>query len=179
MIVLTASSALCTAALRARGVRCTFVTCEGRLPRVHAAGSVRLGRIALRCRIAPVEIGAESDGALSIGDRTFINQGASVVASHLIEVGPDVRIGDFAAVYDSDHHPVDQLTPTTVAPVRIEQNAWLGRGAIVLPGTVIGAHAVVAAGAVVRGTVPPRTLVAGNPARPVRELSAEDGWRRP
>lgn len=179
MIAMAATSALCTAALRARGVACTFVTCEGRLPRIHGAGSVQLGRIALRCRIAAVEIGAESGGTLSIADRTFINQGASLVASHLIEVGPDVRIGDFAAVYDTDHHPVDQLTPTTIAPVRIEQNAWLGRGAIVLPGSVIGAHAVVAAGAVVRGTVPARTLVAGNPARPVRDLSADDDWRRP
>jgi acetyltransferase-like isoleucine patch superfamily enzyme len=174
-----ASSVLCTAALRARRVKCALVTCEGRPPRIHAAGSVRLGRIALRCRIAPVELGAERGGTLSIADRTFINQGASLVASHLIEVGPDVRIGDFAAVYDSDHHPIDQLTPITVAPVRIEHNAWLGRGAIVLPGSVIGAHAVVAAGAVVRGNVPPRTLVAGNPARAVRELSADDDWRRP
>jgi acetyltransferase-like isoleucine patch superfamily enzyme len=179
VIGVAASSVLCTASLRARRVKCAFVTCEGRLPLIHAAGSVRLGRIALRCRIAPVELGAEPGGALSIADRTFINQGASLVASHLIEVGPDVRIGDFAAVYDSDRHPVDQLTPTTVAPVRIEHNAWLGRGAIVLPGSVIGAHAVVAAGAVVRGTVPARTLVAGNPARAVRVLSADEDWRRP
>ena len=175
---LAVRSLLCTAWLKFCGVQCRFVSCTGRLPKLHAGGSVELGRIALRGTVAPVELGATEGGSLTVGDRTFINQGASVVASAQIEIGRDVRIGDFAAVYDSDHHPIDQVTPTRTAPVRIENNVWLGRGAIVLPGVVIGTHAVVGAGAVVTSDVTERTLVVGNPARAVRELQAEPGWRR-
>jgi maltose O-acetyltransferase len=55
---------------------------------------------------------------------------------------------------------------------------WIGRSAIILPGVTIGDNAVVAAGAVVTKDVPDATLVAGNPARVVRTLVVDDGWRR-
>lgn len=172
-------SSLCTALARSRGIECSFVSCEGRLPRIHGAGIVKLARIALRGSLLPVELGATDRGTLTIGSRTFINQGASVVATHRIDIGTDVRIGDFVAIYDTDHHPVDETSATHTAPVRIGDNVWLGRGSIVLPGSDIGDHSVVAAGSVVKGTVEERTLVAGNPAKSVRRLTASDGWRRP
>lgn len=140
---------------------------------------MRLGRLALRGMTAPVEIGAVAGGELVIGERVFVNQGASVVAHMSISVGDDCRIGDFAAIYDSDHHPLEQGTETRRAPVVIGRNVWIARGAVVMPGVTIGDHAVVGAGAVVTRDVPPRSLVAGNPARVVREgLRADDGWRR-
>jgi acetyltransferase-like isoleucine patch superfamily enzyme len=172
-------SSVCTALVRLRGIECSFVSCEGRLPQIHSRGTVKLARIALRGSLQAVELGATDHGMLAIGARTFINQGASIVATHRIEIGNDVRIGDFVAIYDTDHHPVDELSPTRTAPVRIGDNVWLGRGSIVLPGSKIGAHSVVAAGSVVNGSVEDRTLVAGNPARPIRRLTAHDGWRRP
>jgi acetyltransferase-like isoleucine patch superfamily enzyme len=178
LILIGVRSVICTVGLRLRGVRCTFVTCEGRLPKIHSAGAVSLGRLALRGTLLPVELGATRGGRLAVGDRTFINQGASVVASLDIDIGSDVRIGDFVAVYDTDHHPLDQDTPTRATAVRIEDNVWLGRGAVVLPGVVIGRHAVVAAGSVVTSDVSAETMVAGNPARFVRALHADPGWRR-
>jgi acetyltransferase-like isoleucine patch superfamily enzyme len=156
-----------------------LVTCEGRLPVVRSGGSCRIGRLALRGTLAPVELGALPGAELVIGDRTFINQGSSVVAAHSITIGPDARIGDFAAIYDSEYHPLEESAPVRVAPVTIGANVWIARGAIILPGVAIGDHAVVAAGAVVRGNVPARSLVAGTPAKVVRELEASDGWRRP
>jgi len=175
---LAIQTARCAVLLRRRGVRAGLVTCEGRLPVVHTGGRARIGRLAVRGFTAPVELGAVDGGELTIGDRVFVNQGASIVASLSITIGDDVRIGDHVGVYDSNHHPIEQGADVRRAPVAIGRNAWLARGAIVLPGVTIGEHAVVAAGAVVTGDVPARTLVAGNPARAVRALRADEGWRR-
>jgi len=51
--------------------------------------------------------------------------------------------------------------------VVIEDHVWIGMRAMILPGTIIGRGAVVAAGAVAKGTIPPMTIVAGIPARPI------------
>ncbi|MCB1356319.1 MAG: hypothetical protein KDK53_07450 [Maritimibacter sp.] len=57
-------------------------------------------------------------------------------------------------------------------PITVEDYAWIGAGAIVLPGVTIGTGAVVAAGAVVTRDVAPRSIVAGNPARLLRSVDA-------
>lgn len=164
--------------LRLRGMKAGLVTCEGRLPVLITGGDCTLGRVALRGSIAPIELGAEAGGRLAVGDRVFINQGASLVAAHSITIGDDSRIGDFVAIYDSDHHPLEEGRETRSAAVTVGRNVWIARGAIILPGVTIGDHAVIGAGAVVTDDVPARTLVAGNPARVVRTLEAGDQWKR-
>ena len=57
-----------------------------------------------------------------------------------------------------------------IRPVRIGAGAWIGAGAIVLPGTEVGEGCVIAAGAVASGTLDPHTLYGGVPAKPIREL---------
>ncbi len=54
--------------------------------------------------------------------------------------------------------------------ILIEDNVWIGGGAILLPGVIVGRNAVVGAGAVVARNVPPNTVVAGNPARVIRQI---------
>ena len=177
--VLLARSALATAVLRARGFHCGVVSCDGRLPALVTGGEVRLGdRLAFRNRASRSEIGAVTGARLVVGDRGFINQGAVIVASTSITIGDDVRVGDHAAIYDSDFHPLEEGAPVRTAPVTIGDNVWIARGALVLPGVSVGDHAVVAAGAVVTEPVPARSLVAGTPARVVRSLAAGPGWRR-
>jgi acetyltransferase-like isoleucine patch superfamily enzyme len=175
---LALGTATTLARLKLRGIGAGLVTSEGRNPIIHSGGIISLGRVALRGTTAAVELGAQPGGRLTIGDRVFINQGVTLVAHHDITVGDDCRIGDYVAIYDTDHHAVDQETPVRSAPVRIGRNVWIARGAIVMPGVTIGDHSVVAAASVVTADVPPRTLVAGNPARAVRELTAADRWRR-
>jgi hypothetical protein len=63
--------------------------------------------------------------------------------------------------------------------VEIGPGCWIGTGAVVLPGARIGRNVVVAAGAVVRGTVPDHAVVAGAPARVVRRWTPETGWQPP
>ena len=54
--------------------------------------------------------------------------------------------------------------------IRIENDAWIGAGAIILPGLTIGEGSIVGAGAVVTKDVPPHSVVAGNPARVIKKL---------
>jgi galactoside O-acetyltransferase len=87
-----------------------------------------------------------------------------------------VLIGYGVHVYDSDFHAVDpraraRAAPPRTAAVAIGDGAWIGANAMILKGVEIGAGAVVAAGAIVTRSVPPATLVAGNPARIVRTLT--------
>ena len=57
----------------------------------------------------------------------------------------------------------------------IEDDVWLGSHCLILKGVTIGHHSVIAAGSVVRNSVPPYSLVAGNPARRVGQVA---GWQR-
>lgn len=173
-------SAVCTVRFKARGVRCSRVGCDGRLPRLYSRGKVTIGqRFGVRGGMLPCELGAALSSAyLDIGDRVFINSGASVVAYCGIEIGNDSLIGDFVTIYDTNHHSLDSDHPPKFAPVVIGSNVWLGRNVTVLPGSKIGDGTVVAAGSVVKGSLPPRVLAAGNPAQPIKELTIVDGWRR-
>ncbi len=172
-------SIVCTAWFRLRGVRCSLILCSGMLPKLTVRGQVTVGeKLIVRSRIVPCEIGAVNAASLHIGDRVGINQGVVAVAHSGITIGDDSMIGEFSALYDTNHHAVDPAHPTAAAPIVIGSNVWLARNVTVLPGSKIGDHTVVAAGSVVRGELPRRVLAAGNPARPVKELDAPDGWRR-
>ncbi|MCC7493279.1 MAG: acyltransferase [Fimbriimonadaceae bacterium] len=88
----------------------------------------------------------------------------------LITIGDRVTLAPRVHLLAHDASLRRALGYTHVAPVVIADEAFLGAGAIVLPGVTIGCQAVVAAGAVVTRDVPPRTVVAGNPARPLGSL---------
>jgi galactoside O-acetyltransferase len=127
-----------------------------------------------------------SPATVLIGDRTYIGR-SLVVAAELIEIGSDVLISWDVTIVDHDsHNPQFELRKNdasdhwggieknwrnvSIAPVRICNRAWIGFGATILKGNTIGEGAVVAAKSVVTKDVPPWTLVAGNPARPIRKL---------
>lgn len=82
-----------------------------------------------------------------------------------------VRIGPNARFHASGHDLADPDFDAHVGgSIVVREGAWIGAAAIILPGIEIGAGAVVAAGAVVTKSVPPRTIVGGNPARTIRTL---------
>ena len=173
-------SARCWALLRARRVRLSSVRCDGRSPVLYTDGQpITIGpRLSIRGRTARVELGTERGGTLTLGREVYLNQGASVIASDSVTIGDRVRIGDHASIHDSDYHPVSADLPLRVKPIVIESDVWIGRAAVIMPGVHIGQGSVVAAGAVVTHSVPPRSLVAGVPARVIRELNIPEGWRR-
>jgi acetyltransferase-like isoleucine patch superfamily enzyme len=174
------SSAFATLYFRMRKVDSGgLVLCTGRPPILFTRGHVSVGPdVVFRGVMLRSEFGAVEGGVIRDGARTFINEGASVVAHHHVEIGNDCRIGELVGIFDTDHHEVDSVSGIRRAPVHIGDNVWIGRSAIILPGVTIGDNAVVAAGAVVTKDVEEATLVAGNPARVVRTLVVDDGWRR-
>lgn len=152
---------------------------RGRRPRIVPTGDIRIGRCfkadGLKGRI---ELGAFQHGRLRIGDHVYLNGGVSVVAATCIEIGDHTRIGDHTTLLDSNVHEVEQDAEVERGPIRIGRNVWIARNCTILPGVEIGDHSVVGAGSVVTCSIPPRTLAAGVPARPIRELRADDGWVR-
>jgi acetyltransferase-like isoleucine patch superfamily enzyme len=110
-------------------------------------------------------------GHLEIGNNVFINYGTSLVSSNHVKIGDDCLIGAHAMIMDCDFHRVeDKAWDTTGVPIILEDRVWIGNRSIVLKGVRIGHDSVVAAGSVVTHDVPPRTVVAGVPARVVREF---------
>lgn len=122
---------------------------------------------------------------LSIGARCFVASPCFCASEITIE--DDVMVSASGAIFDHDSHSLDfQLRANDVIDwidkkknwasvpcesVRICSKAWIGFSVIILKGVQIGEGAVVGAGSVVTKSVAPWTLVAGNPARPIRELS--------
>ena len=101
-----------------------------------------------------------------------------------IEIGDDVAIGPNVYITDHNHSygdvklPIAGQWPAEDA-VRIGPGSWLGTGVIVLPGSDIGCNVAVAAGSVVRGVIPDRSVAAGTPRSVVRQYSPDDGWVPP
>jgi acetyltransferase-like isoleucine patch superfamily enzyme len=131
----------------------------------------RAGLIRSRVATAP-------GGSLVLGDHVGFDYGFEVHSSVLVEIGDHTVGGAEVTIYDTNFHQIDEATPKKTAPVRIGRHVWLRTGCTILPGVTIGDHAVIDAGAVISRDVPPRTLMAGNPAKPVRELLAAPNWSR-
>ena len=128
------------------------------------------------------DLGEET--VLRIGDRCVIGRGSHIVAHHSLDIGDDVFTGPYVYITDQNHSYEDVETPIgrqwpVDSAVSIGAGSWLGAGAVILPGTVIGCNVVVAAGSVVRGKVPDFCVVAGIPARIVREYLPGTGWTTP
>ena len=98
----------------------------------------------------------------------FINENVQIICGERITIGDDCNIGRDAIIRDYDGHCIDSAENIS-APITIGSHVWIGQRAIILKGVTIGDGAVVAAGAIVTGDVPARTLVAGVPARVIRE----------
>ncbi|WP_411166185.1 Maltose O-acetyltransferase [Aeromonas sp. DSM 116730] len=105
---------------------------------------------------------------IHLGERSYINMGATLLDNAPIRIGTDVMIGPNVQIYTAAHAlDADERIQgvETALPVTIEDRVWIGGGAILLPGITIGREAIVGAGAVVTRDVPAGARVVGNPAR--------------
>jgi acetyltransferase-like isoleucine patch superfamily enzyme len=112
-------------------------------------------------------------GGITVGDGVWIGAFAFLHGAGGLEIGDAVGIGPRVTILTSQHDLGRIDVPVLHAalelrPVRIGAGGDVGAGAVILPGVTLGEGAVVGAGAVVTRDVPARTVVAGNPARPLR-----------
>jgi acetyltransferase-like isoleucine patch superfamily enzyme len=126
---------------------------------------------------------------LRIGNDCYVGKGSVIRAGQEIIIGNNVLIAHNVNIFDTDSHELAHLERSesykqllmhghpgikgniAVAPVIIEDYAWINFNVIILKGVTIGKGAIVAAGSVVTKNVAPFTLVAGNPAKFIKQLN--------
>jgi acetyltransferase-like isoleucine patch superfamily enzyme len=116
---------------------------------------------------------------VSIGSDVSISKGAIFVCAGGVTIGDEVMIGYGAQLITAGHTVTEAGTSMrssglTVAPITIEDGAWIGAGAIVLPGVTVGRGAVIGAGAVVTKDVEPFVMAAGVPAQAIGGRARRD-----
>lgn len=104
---------------------------------------------------------------LSLGSG-YINAGCKIRSAQSISIGENVAIGTDVTILDSDHHSICGK-PIATAPVVIEDHVWIGTRVTILKGVTVGKGSIIAAGSVVTKSVPANSIVAGAPARVVKE----------
>jgi acetyltransferase-like isoleucine patch superfamily enzyme len=154
--------------------------------RMKDGGSLAVGQFSI---VDAMLIHDREGAAIRIGDRTFIGD-STIVSAEAVTIGNDVLISWGCTIVDHDSHALawsarsrdvemwyrddKDWSGVRRAPVRIGNKAWIGFNAIILKGVTIGEGAVVAAGSVVTGDVSPWTVVAGNPAKPIRQIDPHE-----
>jgi acetyltransferase-like isoleucine patch superfamily enzyme len=130
-------------------------------------------------------------GEITIGEWSYVGDGSKIWSAKNIAIGGRVLISHNVNIFDSLTHPLSaaarheqfRAIATSGHPpeldlgekeVRIDDDALLGANSTILRGVVVGKGAIVGAGSVVTRDVPPHTIVAGNPARIIRELHLDE-----
>lgn len=118
-----------------------------------------------------------------LGSGVYANFNLTLVDDGHIYVGDKVMFGPNVTITTANHPIEPELRSRALQynkDVYIGENAWIGAGAIILPGIRIGRDAVIGAGSIVTKDVPERTVAVGNPCRVLREISERDRrffWR--
>jgi len=130
-------------------------------------------------------------GKITIGEYCFIGEQTRIWSAKEITIGDRVLISHNANIFDNDTHPVNPKArheqfkqiittgqPKSIdlkeRPVIIADDVLVGCNSVILSGVIIGRGAIIGAGSVVTGDVPPYTIVAGNPARVIREIPEDE-----
>ena len=151
----------------------------------HSYSMIRIGHsLSLRSNVSSNPLGPnhpvilctwQANASLEIGD-CFGMTGGILCAAEQISIGNNVNIGANSSVIDTDFHPLDpemrKRSPqeAATAPIVIEDDVFVGMNCIILKGVTIGRLSVIGAGSVVTHDVPSGVIVAGNPAKVIREL---------
>jgi acetyltransferase-like isoleucine patch superfamily enzyme len=168
------------------------------LARCDAHGrNVSVDRIPYMTGLCRIEIGSQvrisgkiaiagtskGPSRLRIGNGVFIGHGCSFGVASQVEISDFVAIGGQTFITDTEGHSTYNprraiwevpASADDVSPVVIENNVQIGRHCVILKGVTIGARSIVGTGSVLRSSVPPDSVVMGNPARVVKRVVVGD-----
>lgn len=150
-------------------------------------GMIRLGT---HCRVYGT-LQSVDNGVIEIGDNTCIYRQVIIGSVNSVKIGSCVGIAGHVHIYDNNNHPLSRKiwremcmgdfdgeawrwTHSVSKPIVIEDDVWIGEYSAILKGVTIGKGAVVGCRSVVTKDVPPYTVVAGNPARVVKEIPEDE-----
>lgn len=117
---------------------------------------------------------------ITVGDNFVANFGCVILDCAPVTIGDDCMFAPGVQIYPATH-PISpkhrkmsgDCFYELAYPIKIGNNVWVGGNAIIMPGVVIGDNAIIGAGAVVTRDVPANVVVAGNPAKIIREITEE------
>ena len=145
--------------------------------------SIRRGYISKLLRVMPNDANSKFENGIYISDAKNLKIGSHVRINEHVFLQGEISIGDYVMIapnvsiytithkYDTISIPMVQQGKTVPQKVTIENNSWLGRNVVVLPGITIGEGAIVGANSVVTKDVNPFTIVGGVPAKLIKNRS--------
>jgi acetyltransferase-like isoleucine patch superfamily enzyme len=161
---------------------CAPLTVVGSPDSIHVGDNVHLGPNATLSAVREHH-GQSYDPLVTIGDGCSFGEQLFISCCGAVSIGREVMASARVVLTDNYHAYEDpSVAPihqplSEPNPVRVGDGAFLGVGCVVLPGVTLGVRAYVGANAVVTKDVPPWTIVAGNPARAIRQWNGNE-WTR-
>ncbi len=115
-------------------------------------------------------------GDVIIGNNSLVGMGNVIIGP--VTIGNDVILAQNVVASGLNHEYRDVTIPihsqnVTTAPIIIEDRCWIAANVVITAGVTIGRHSVIAAGSVVTKNIPPFTIAAGNPAKPIKQYNEE------
>ncbi len=119
-----------------------------------------------------VHLVSVSGGFLQINDNVFFNRNCIVIARGKTYIGSNTRFGPNVCVYDHDHlfDSDGVYNELKTGKIVIGDNCWIGAGSIILKDTEIGEGSVIGAGSVVKGKIPPHSLITNDRNLEIRKI---------
>lgn len=166
----------------------TATLLQGTLDIRHPQGKIVIGN---GCLVQGTLVAETESSQITLGNNVYVGGGTVIDCVQSITIADDVLISYGCVITDSDNHSirysirkkdladwrnggVHDWHTTNTKPTVIAKGVWIGTNAIILKGVMLGEGAVIGAGSVVTKDVPPYTVVAGNPARVIRELAPDE-----